>query len=102
MVNRCGSWWNPDASPVPAQRAEKSTVRRTGLLAMEPGDNIDFVFVRFERADRLGQCDLRKRGVVFELFGNAGRRIESLVLEKKDDTFGGAWMELCRAGLGGD
>lgn len=58
------------------------------MLSMETVDDVQSFFVRFERFDWLGKFGSRQRTTVAHSFGDAGLRIEALILHEKDDPFG--------------
>ena len=65
--------------------------------AVEAIEDVDFIFVGFQWVDGFRQGDAGEGDAFFEAFWDGGERVKSLILEEKDNAFGGAG----RGGAGG-
>lgn len=61
-------------------------MRWTGVRSMQAVDDVQSLFVRFERADWFWKFLLRQRTATAHPVRNAGLGIEALILHKENDS----------------
>ena len=85
MVEALGGTPSPS---VTTQSTKKCAVRRAGVSPMQAIDNMQAIFIRFQRTDWLGKSHPGKRTAGGHSFRNTRRWVETLILHEEDYTLG--------------
>ena len=87
VIDGSGTGRNSITPTIATEGAEEGAVSRAGVGAVETVDDVELFFEGLKSGNGVGENGFGKRAAINHVGGDAGLRIEALILEEKDNAF---------------